>query len=439
MQKVPEVLINLLAFVLVLPIIIIVHEAGHLLVAKLFRMRVLAFSVGFGKVVWMRKRGETEYRLSAVPLGGYVKLSGENPDESSDDPADFLNRPRWQRILVYLAGPFANIVLAVAGVAIVFMIGIEVLNLGDTKPIVGGVDPGSSAAVAGLQRGDLIVGIKGEAAENWQDVAFSMLGSPEQPVPLRVQRGARIFDVRLTPKKIPGYEAGDLGGLVPSIRPQIISLVEGEPAQGAGFHPGDEIRGVDGRPIVDSKAFVDEISQRAGKPVQIEVERDGKPLVLAVTPKADPAEEGKGRIGVKIGFYQRYGPARAVVESVRFNIQTVQQIFQVLGKLLSRELSPKTALAGPLEIGKQSGEALRQGPKYFLHFMAFLSLSIAIMNLLPIPILDGGNIFILMIEGVLRRNLSLRLRELINQVGFVVILLLMGMVLWFDFGKLFTH
>lgn len=440
MPDMPDSLRSLLSFLIVLPVIIVVHEAGHLLMAKLFKMRVLAFSVGFGKALWSTRRGETEYRLSAIPLGGYVKLSGEIPDEATNDPGDFLNRPRWQRILVYLAGPLANIILAVAVVAMVFMIGIEITNLGgDAKPIIGAVEAGTSASQAGLQRGDLIVAAKGEKVTNWEEVAFSLIGSPGQNVPLRVQREGKTLDVQITPKKIPGQEAGDLGGMIPSIRPQIISVVAGQPAAAAGFKPGDEIRTMAGRPIVDSKDFVDEISRRASQNVPVEVIRDGKLVTLQVTPRPDPAEQGKGRIGVSIGFYQRYSPGQAVIESLKFNAQTVRQTFQVLGKLLSRELSPKTALAGPLEIAKQSGEAARQGFKYLLHFMAFLSLSIAVMNLLPIPILDGGNIFILLIESVMRRNLSLRFREVINQVGFVMILLLMGMVLWIDFGKQFTR
>lgn len=439
MPSMPDFLRSLLAFLVVLPVIIVVHEAGHLLMAKFFKMRVLAFSVGFGKALWSTKRGETEYRLSAIPLGGYVKLSGEIPDEASEDPADFLNRPRWQRILVYLAGPFANVVLAVAVIAAVFMVGIEITNLGgDAKPIIGAIEANSSAAQAGLQRGDLIVAVQGEAVDNWEDVAFSLIGSPGKEVPLKVQRGDRTLDTRVTPAKIDGQEAGDLGGMIPSIRPQIISLVEGQPAEAAGFQPGDQIRRFDGRPVVDSKAFVDEISAHPGQVVGIEVIRNGKPMIIQVTPKPDPSDGGKGRIGVKIGFFQRYGPGQAVIESVKFNLQTVRQTFQVLGKLIQRKLAFRAGMSGPLEIAKQSGEAAKQGFKYLLYFMAFLSMSIAIMNLLPIPILDGGNIFILLIESTIRRNLSMRLREAINQVGFVMIVALMVTVLWFDIGKHFA-
>jgi len=426
-------LLTLLSFAFALGVIIVVHEAGHLLMAKAFGVRVLTFSVGFGKKLWGIKRGETEYRLSAVPLGGYVRLGGESPEDVDPaDPREFLNKPRWQRVLVYLAGPAANIILAIAVFAIVFMIGIEVMNLPDMPALIGNVEASSSAAQAGLQRGDKILTVKGEAVDNWQDVLLALMGSPDKPVPLTVQRGERTIDATVTPKLIPRYAVGDLAGLVPSVRPQVIEIIAGQPAEAAGFRPGDEIRSVDGRPVLDSQAFIDAISPRPGQPVQVEVARDGRPMMLTVTPRNDG---GSGRIGVKIGFFQRFGPVRAVYEGARYSVQTVEQIFQILGKIFAQKLSAKSAFAGPLEIAKQSGAAARAGFKYLLQLMGFISVSIAVMNLMPIPILDGGQIFILMVEGVIRRDLSLRLKEVISQVGFVMILLLMFVVIYFDIMK----
>ncbi|HYX25981.1 MAG TPA: RIP metalloprotease RseP [Thermoanaerobaculia bacterium] len=432
MTHLTDILTNLLAFAFALGVIIIVHEAGHLMVAKAFGVRVLTFSVGFGRRLWGFRRGETEYRVSLVPLGGYVRLGGENPEEVSDDPREFLNKPRWQRILVYLAGPAMNVLLAVVLIAGLFMAGIEVMNLPDTPPLIGGVEPGTSAAQAGLQRGDLIARIKGKTVDDWNEVAFELLGSPDRPVPLTIRRGARTFTAVVTPKRVPRYDMGDFAGLLPSIRPQIIKVLDGTPAAAAGFRSGDEVRAVDGRPIVDTKAFVDAIAGRAGQRIEVQVVRDGQLLVVPVVPRN---EGGAGKIGVQIGFYQRYGPAKAIVESVRYNLQTVEDTFRILGKIFSRELSAKGALAGPLEIAKQSGAAARRGFKDLLLLMGFISLSIAIMNLMPIPILDGGQIFILSIEGVIRRDLSLRFKEIISQVGFVMILLLMFVVIWFDLMK----
>ncbi|HEX6901585.1 MAG TPA: RIP metalloprotease RseP [Thermoanaerobaculia bacterium] len=429
MEHVTDILTNLLSFIFALGVIIVVHEAGHLLVAKAFNVRVLTFSVGFGKRIWGRQRGETEYRISAIPLGGYVRLGGENPDETSDDPREFLNKPRWQRVLVYLAGPFANVLLALVIFAGLFMVGIEVMNLPNMPPLIGGVEQGSSAAQAGLRRGDLIVAAGGEAMDDWNDVVLALMGSPDRPLPLTVRRGDQTVEATVTPKRVPKYEVGDFAGLVPSIRPQIIQVVAGQPAEAAGFKPGDEIRAVDGRPIADSQAFVEAVSKRPGQPTRVDVTRDGRPLTLNVTPTA------AGKVGVQIGFYQRYSPGRAFIESARYNVQVVEDTFRILGKVVTGSLSAKGALAGPIEIAAQSGQAARSGFKYLLHLMGFISISIAIMNMLPIPILDGGQIFILGVESVIRRDLSLRLKEVISQVGFVMILLLMFVVIWFDLMK----
>jgi regulator of sigma E protease len=424
-------LYTLLSFAFALGVIIVVHEAGHLAVAKAFGVRVLTFSVGFGRRLWGFRRGETDYRVSIVPLGGYVRLGGENPDEVTNDPREFLNKPRWQRILVYLAGPAMNVVLAIALVAALFMVGINMLNLPDTPPLIGDVERGSSAARAGLQRGDLILRVKGEPVDDWQDVAFSLMGSAEKPLPLTVRRDGRTLEAVVTPGRVPDYDLGDSAGLVPSVPAQVLQLVAGQPAAAAGFLPGDEIRAVDGRPISDKDEFVEVISQRKGQQAEVRIMRQGKPLTLAVVP------DKNGKIGAYIGSYQfrRFGPGRAVVESVRYNVQMVRDTFKILGKVLSNELPAKGTFAGPLEIAKQSGEAARRGFKELLLLTAFISISIAIMNLLPIPILDGGQIFVLLVEGVIRRDLSLRLKEIISQVGFVMILLLIFMVIWFDVSK----
>jgi regulator of sigma E protease len=426
-------LYTLLSFAFALGVIIVVHEAGHLLVAKAFGVRVMTFSVGFGKRLWGFQRGETEYRVSAVPLGGYVRLGGESPEDvDPTDPREFLNKPRWQRILVYLAGPAANIILAILVFSVVFMVGIEVMSFPDMPALIGGVEASSSAAQAGLRRGDRILTVKGEPVESWQDVLLGVMGSPDRPVPLTIRRGQQTLAATVTPKLVPRYEVGDLAGMIPMVRPQVIEIVKGQPAEAAGFRPGDEIRAVDGKPVIDSQAFVDAISPRAGQQIGVQVLRDGRPLTLTVVPRND---NGSGRIGVKIGFYQRFGPSRAFVEGTRYSVQTVEQIFQILGKIFTRQLSAKGALAGPLEIAKQSGEAARLGFKYLLQLMGFISISIAVMNLMPIPILDGGQIFILMVEGVIRRDLSLRLKEIVSQVGFVMILLLMFVVIYFDVMK----
>jgi regulator of sigma E protease len=428
-----DLLIPILSFVFALGVIIVVHEAGHLLVAKAFNVKVLTFSVGFGRKLWSVQRGETEYRVAAIPLGGYVRLGGENIEEATgDDPREFLSKPRWQRILVYLAGPAMNVILAIAIFAGLFMVGIEVTNLTSIPPVIGEVDAGSSAAKAGLRRGDEIVTVKGKSVDDWMAVMMELITSPGRPVPIGVKRGDKVFQAQLTPGRNPRDDSGDLAGLNPLFRPQITQVLKDSPAQAAGFRAGDEVRTVGGKPVALDRDFVAEISKRANQPTEIQVMRDGRLLTLNVTPKLD----GKvGRIGVGIGLFQRYSPGHAIVQSIRYNIQVVKGTFYVIGKIFTREVSAKSALSGPIGIAVQTGEAARMGFKQLLYLMGLLSISIAVMNLLPIPILDGGQISILMVEEVIRRDLPLRMKEVISQVGFVMILLLMFVVIWFDLMK----
>ncbi|HYG65010.1 MAG TPA: RIP metalloprotease RseP [Thermoanaerobaculia bacterium] len=427
-----NLLTNALAFIFALGIIIFVHEGGHLMMAKAFKVRVMTFSLGFGKRLWGFTRNGTDYRVSAIPFGGYVRMGGENPEESTGDPNEFLSKPRWQRILVYLAGPAMNFILAIGLFAILFMVGIEVPNLPDTPPLIGGVQEGSSAAQAGLRRGDLIVSIKGEEVDSWQDALTELLTSAGRPVPLGIKRGEQTFTAVVTPTKDPRSELGDLAGLYPSFRPQITHVAPGGPAEKAGLKPGDEIRSIDGNPVADSRDFVSYIEKRPGQPIRLQIMRDGRPLEIPVTPQLNGTV---GRVGIQLGIFQRYAPLRAVQEGARYSLELVRQTFQIIGKIFNREVSAKGALAGPIEIAAQSGAAAREGFKTLVHLMGFLSIGIAIMNLMPIPILDGGQTLILMVEGVIRRDLSLRLKEAISHVGFILILLLTVMVLWFDLLK----
>lgn len=428
-----DFLLTILSFLFALGVIIVVHEAGHLLVAKAFGVRVLTFSVGFGRRIWGIQRGETEYRVSAVPLGGYVRLSGENPDEASTDPRDFLNKPRWQRILVYLAGPVMNVVLAIAIFAGLFIVGMEIPHLPDVPPVIGVVDPESSSAKAGIVRGDRILAVNGRPMENWQQVLMALITSrPQSEVKLTLEREGQRIEKVVVPQEIPRQGARDTAGLFPMLRPQITQILPGSPAEAAGLQAGDEIRTIDGRPIADSRDFVGHIEKHAGQQVAVELVRDGRPMTVTVVPRSD---NGTGKIGVGIGIFQKYGPARALAASVRYNVLIVQETLSILGKVFTREVSAKSAFAGPIEIAKQSGQAAKRSFKDLIHLMGFLSISIAFMNLLPIPILDGGQITILAVEEVIRRDLSLQVKEVVSQVGFFMILALMVMVIYFDIVK----
>lgn len=426
----PDLLSNTLAFVFALGVIIFVHEAGHLIVAKLFDTRVLTFSLGFGKRLFGFERGETEYRVSLVPLGGYVRLGGENPDEITDDPREFLNKPRWQRVLVYLAGPAMNIILSVVLIAGLFMVGIEVPMLQNLDPIVGFVEESSPAADAGLLAGDRIVAIDNDAIDNWEEVQFALMTSPDHPVLLGVDRDGERFEASVTPRRVEKYEYGD-AGLFPQYLPRITQVSSGSPAERARFRIGDEIRSVDGRPISGSAEFVEAIQQSAGVALEVGVLRDARHMTVTVTPEG---EEGAALIGVGLGVMQRYGPGRAVIESVRYNFNVAKQTFTVLGRIFSGHLGARS-ISGPIEIAAMSGAAVRSGFRNLIYLMGLISISIAILNLLPIPVLDGGQIFILLIESIRRRDLSLKVKERFQQVGFYGIVMLMVVVLYFDLVK----
>lgn len=426
-----ELLSSILAFVFAIGVIIAVHEFGHFAVAKAFGMKVLAFSLGFGKRIWGFQRGETEYKICALPLGGYVRLSGEEDSNATDDPRDFVNRPRWQRILVYLAGPAMNAVLSLVLIAGLFMVGIDVPALQTISPVVGSVVDGSAGQRAGVQPGDEIVAIDGRAVDSWDDVAFTVMTSIGKPLAVEVDRAGSRQTLTVTPVKPDDAEFGDVG-IYPKILPRIGSIGAGSPAAAADLQVGDEVRAVDGRPIGNAGDLVAWIEPRAGQTVTLEVLRDGQRRELAVVP-AD--EGGKGRIGVQLTVEQRYPFGQAFVESARFNWNIVRQSLAVIGKIFNREVAARSALAGPIEIAAQSGAAVRSGFKDLFYLMGVISISIGLLNLFPIPILDGGQILLLLIESVVRRDLPVAFKERFAQLGLVLIVLLMVTVLWFDLSK----
>ena len=427
-----DFLTNALAFIFALGLIIFVHEAGHLLMAKAFDVRVLTFSLGFGKRLFGFDRGETEYRVSAVPLGGYVRLGGENPDEISDDPREFLNKPRWQRILVYVAGPAMNVVLSVAIMTALFAAGTSVsIDPGNLEPVVGAVAEGSPAETAGLQAGDRIVSVDGEPVDDWQDVNLALVVRPGEPVALGFERDGRRLDATVVPERVEPYGYGD-AGVIAEILPRFVQVVPGGPAEEAGFEAGDEVVSIDGRPTVDQAKLVEYLQEHPGEEVRITVRRAGRELTLPVVPED---QGGEGKIGVLVGYYVDYSLGPAFVESLRYNWRITVATLDILGKIVTRQIAPQNAVSGPIDIASMSGAAARSGFKTLFYLMAVISVSIAIFNLLPIPLLDGGQIFILLVESVRGRDLSLGLKERIQQVGFLVIIVLMVAVIVMDITK----
>jgi regulator of sigma E protease len=406
-----------------------VHEGGHYLLAKAFDTKVLTFSLGFGPRIFGFQRGETEYRVSWVPLGGYVRLGGESPEEATGDPRDFQSKPRWQRIVVYLAGPAMNVLLAIVLIAVVLVLGHGLPFLHQIPPVVGQVEPGSPAAAAGVQPGDEIVAAKGRPVKDWEGVAMAILESPGKPVPLVIERAGSRHELTVVPVTIPRYEIGD-AGMYPKVLPRISMVTAGGPADRAGLRAGDELRAVDGRALPSDLEFVRYVETHVDATVVVTVLRQGELIELPVVPLDDGS--GKGKIGVGLTIAQKLPLGPALVESARYNWNVAKQTVGLIGKLVRREMKPQSALHGPLEIASLSGEAAKQGLPSLLHLMGLVSISIAILNLLPIPVLDGGQILVLLVESLLRRDLSLRLKEAINLVGLAFIVLLMVTVIFFD-------
>lgn len=430
---------NLLWLLLLIGVMILVHELGHYWAARWFDVRIDVFSFGFGPRLFGFKRGETDFRFSAVLFGGYVKMAGEQPtDENIDDPRAFLAKPRWQRLIIAFAGPAMNIVLAVALVTGIFMVHYPKLPDSSQEGVIGYVAPDSPAAKAGLHEGDCIVAIDGIKKPAWEDIAIREIQSANRPLEVRVQRAGREFWVTVIPKLDERSGLG-LAGWLREGEVEIASLSPGLPAEKAGLRKGDILLSANGRPIRSQARLHEVIEAADGAPVAIEYVRNGDRSHVTIQPIFDKVG-GPGRwlIGVfpepRMIISQLSFPA-ALRESVVHNAKGATLIYSFLKGIIERRLSPKT-LNGPIGIAQLSGEAARQGAMAFIELMSMVSLNLAIFNLLPIPILDGGVILLLLVEMVMRRDLSLRVKEAVFKLGFVFLVAIMAFVLYNDISKM---
>ena len=438
-----DLLITLLAFAFALGVIIVVHEAGHLWVAKACKVRVLAFSVGFGKRLFGIERGGTDYRLSALPLGGYVKLAGEGAeDEKTDDPHDFQNRPRWQRILVYLAGPAMNIVFSYLLFAALFIVGIDVQRRPERPARVGAVEAGSPAAAAGIVPGERVTAIGGTRIDTWGDALPLFAAAPGRALAVTVERGGEEAEgvpptpritrtVTLAPRATP---AGGVSGIIPDVLPRIAHLAPGGRAEKAGLRVGDFVRTLDGAPVVDFPSFIDYIGKHAEKPITFGLVRNGAPLAVPVVPQD---QGGSGKVGLGLGFYERHPAGRSLVESLGYNGWIVRNTIGAIGRIVTGKTAAKNALSGPVGIASSAGAAAKSGFKDLLHLMGLLSVSIALLNLFPIPLLDGGQILILLVESAIRRDLPVKVKEVVGYAGFAAVVVLMLFTVWVDVARIF--
>jgi regulator of sigma E protease len=442
-------LIYPLAFIFILGSAVVIHEFGHFLVAKLFKIRVETFSVGFGPRLFGKKWGQTDYRVSAIPLGGYVKLGGDESNAplegegATNIPPEerFDLRPRWQRILVALAGPVMNVLTALAiPIAGALMYGVPATP----APVVSSIASGGAAETAGLRRGDKIVSFNGIEHPKWDTIRGDALLSPGQPLPVVVERNGERIPLTITP--VSRTEDGETAGFLDFLPdygdvPVVVrEVTPNSPASEAGLQTGDQILAIAGQPVRSAEQVTQFISEHKGQPITLTIKRDGRQMDITATARKLP--DGKERLGfgptedIPLHRVSLVGAARYAVEN---NLEILRLTSKALGQFFTGQRSARNTLSGPVGIYKAAGSAVeRFGWGGFFTTLAFLSLNLGIFNLLPIPVLDGGAIFLLLIEAVLATvglKLSMQVRDRIQQVGFVMVLLLMVFVITNDLLK----
>jgi regulator of sigma E protease len=445
---------SVLAFIVVIGILIVIHELGHFVMARLSGVGVERFSIGFGPVLWRYRGPETEYCLSAIPMGGYVKMMGddENPLEGGAgptvDPAKAFNgKPLIARFLIVFAGPAMNFVLAAVIFALVFMI----VGRPTLPAVVGGVTPEGPAAKAGLAAGDRIRAIDGRPMEYWDEVARLVRDGQGKALELTVtgpagaERRLSLAPTRVMEKDIFGdeREAWDLG-IIPHVAPTIGDVVAGYPAAEAGLRSGDTVLAIEGRPVVTWSDLADAISKRADQPTHLEVRRGSETLTVTVTPKTvkDRGLDGKettvGRIGISplpATTYVRANPLAALRDGVEKTAEITALTAVGLWKIVVGQLD-RSNIGGPIQIAQAAGEQARHGLPSLAFFTAVISVNLALLNLLPVPMLDGGHLLFFVCEAVLGRPLSVRKREVAQQVGFVLLLMLMVFAVYNDLVRI---
>jgi regulator of sigma E protease len=456
-----EFLVSVVAFIVLVGVMVVVHEFGHFAVAKLCGVRVESFSVGFGPRLFGVRYGDTDYKVCVLPLGGYVKMTGETPDQITtgsdevdqaalaDDPGAFTSHPRWQRMLIGVAGPIANFILAFVLMLVYYGFINEVPKHEIKTSNVEWVIPGSPAAQAGIQPGDVIRHFDTVQDPDWEQFAQHAALNPGLSVPITVERDGKSIDLSLhEPPSVKGqdFNFDDLGLILQVVGGpiEVESVSPGWPAEQAGLRAGDSIEAVDGHAFHTLEPMVAYLQAGNGKPVTLTVLRDGAvhPPIVVTPVKLDSS-------GWKLGFTRvavPFGPSplpfnAAAKKSAKFCKDSSSLIVEVLGRIFTRKLSV-TEMSGPVGIARMAGDAAESKGWYpKLGLASAISLNLGIINLLPFPILDGGLILLLMVESVIRRDIGVNIKERIYQAAFVVIIAFFAFVIFNDVTKLpfFTH
>ncbi|HVB99913.1 MAG TPA: RIP metalloprotease RseP [Candidatus Dormibacteraeota bacterium] len=431
-------LISFASIIVVLGVMVLVHEWGHFIVARMCGVRVDVFSVGMGPRIWGFRRGATDYRVSALPIGGYVRMAGENPtDERTGAPDEFLSKKRWQRALIILAGPTMNILLALIIATGMMMSGKGQPAFLKNRPQIAAVSKDSAAAQAGLRRGDVLLKVNGKRVRTWDDAIWqSMFVMPKATIPVVVERDSRR--VALSIKTSPDDSQTDLFGY-PQQKTFVGPVKAGLPAAEGGLKQGDQVISIDGNRTMSPFSISSAVAGSDGQPVPMTVQRDGETIHLTLHPIYGELGGGKRwYIGAYFDSpvtYRATTLGSAIRDGVRYNVMLTSAIINTVVKLVEHKAQLKQ-LSGPVGIAKASGQAAREGLLAFMNIMAVISLNLGILNLLPIPILDGWHILTLGVEGTIRRDLSIAVKERAMQVGLVFLLLLILIVTYNDVLKI---
>jgi regulator of sigma E protease len=427
---------SVFAFIFVLGVLIFVHELGHFLMARRIGVRVLTFSLGFGPKLLSFRRGDTEYCLSAIPLGGYVKMAGENPEDTRTGAADeFLSKTKWQRFQVLVMGPVMNILLALFVMAFVLYQGAQVPAFEQQPVVIGTFSENSAAAKAGLKAGDRILVIDGHPVDNWEQFSMLIVGKARREVTIGYSRNGQAANVTVVPDAQGKFEMGDIG-IQPLVHPEVLAVEPGEPAAAAALQKGDVVLAAGSEADVSRDRLVALIKAHEGQALPLKIRRGGSIQTISVVPRkiGDTV-----MIGAQLSVYETRtiepGPLEAVTLSFQKNWEWTKLIVQTLGGLFTRETSVKQ-LMGPVAIADLSGSAAQAGWIQLFSLMAMISLNLGLLNLMPIPVLDGGHIFILALEGLARRDFSMKVKEKMLLAGFVLLLMLMVTVIYNDLMRI---
>ncbi|MGB7297169.1 MAG: RIP metalloprotease RseP [Candidatus Aminicenantales bacterium] len=428
---------TILSFLVVFGVLVFIHEFGHFFTAKLVGIRVETFSFGYGKRLFGFRRKGTDYRVSLIPMGGYVKFLGEGEfftdgGTATYPPDHFLAQTRWERFLVMVMGSVMNILLAVLIFTVINMVGVTVPAYQDEAPVIGYIEPGSPADQAGFRIDDHLLSLDGEKVGTWYDVELAVGGKPDRQMTVEIRREGETQELHLRTEQRTRYALG-YAGFMGKFLTQIRLVKPGSAAEKAGLQQGDIILAVDGRTIYFHQ-FVEFIERNPDREMQFLVERSGREITLPITPRLE------SKVG-KIGAYteaqtvtKTYGFFRAVVQSVSDNTRNTFLIIRFIKDLILRR-APTQQLGGPLEIASFSYAAWKGGFLAMLSWIGLISLQLGIINLFPIPVFDGGQIFVLALEGLFRRDFSPKVRQIWMQIGFVIFVFLLVFIILNDIVK----